>query len=289
VKTNPFSSIYKQCKVEPLSKHPKLLLADIELAGGLCNLRCIMCPVGQNQIMRQKGFMDFTFFEQTILPQLERIGAKGIRFVRWGEPTLHPRFTEFLRLAKRQGFLVHFNTNGMLFDEELARFAITNEIDSIKFSFQGTNENEYERIRRGGRWDTMCKWIKYLSKQRGNGNYPRIEIGTTAAEISDKQRESFRKYFDGVVDTISFGKTRSFGNDADRGNNPKCWEFNKASINWDGTVSFCCADYDNMMLIGDLKVQTLYDIWNGEQAIQYRQMLMSNKHGLLPLCKCCIG
>ena len=68
----------------------------------------------------------------------------------------------------------------------------------------------------------------------------------------------------------------------------KCPEvFGKLSVNWDGLVSACCGDYDNLMIIGDMKKNTLREIWNGSELSKYRQMLVDKKYEELPLCRNC--
>jgi len=236
--------------------------------------------------MRIKGYMNYDFF-CGILPQLHEAGCRAIRFVRWGEPTLHPRFTEFVKATKKAGFLCHVNTNGQLFDEELIWAIIAYKLDSIKFSFQEYDRYGYERIRRGGSFDNLCKWIRHLAEKRGDGKCPFISVDTTSTKESNEGRESFRERFGDHVDAVTFGQTHRIGGSAQRGNQPRCWEFNKTSINWDSTVSFCCSDYDNLMLIGDLRKELLAEIWKGNKAIEYRKMLINKQHDLLPLCISC--
>lgn len=286
---NPFDNLYAKCKSNPLSENPPIYLADIELTNQ-CNLKCQMCPTGLGKLMRPKGFLDFALFKEILWGELKDTKCKGIRFVRWGEPTLHPRFTEFLKESKRAGFLTHFNTNGQLFDEDLVRWILTLETDSIKFSLQGYDKHEYTRIRKGGNFDTVCKWIKYLHDKRGKGRKPYITVDTTVAQRDIEKDRTFIQSFESIADSIGIGETTSFVGDgfARKQRNKTCYEFSKISVNWDGTVSFCCADFDNLLLIGDLKTQSLQEIWNGELAVKYRRMIMNGEGKQLPLCKWCL-
>lgn len=59
------------------------------------------------------------------------------------------------------------------------------------------------------------------------------------------------------------------------------------SINWDGTVTAFCGDYDNKMLIGDLKENSLKEIWNSEKADCYRKLLSQKKYDEIELCRYC--
>ena len=286
VRRDPFKSVWAKCKT--LSDFP--YVADIELTN-LCNFHCQMCPVGLNMMMRQKGMLSFDLFQARILPELVE-NKCAIRFVRWGEPLYHPRFSEFVRLVKKHKLLLHINTNGSLCDDEILDF-INVYVDSIKFSFQGLGKEEYERIRIGGKFDKLCGRIKYLSERRGNKHSPFIEIGTTVADVSNTDCEDFKKSFAGVADRVSIGETYTPVSDGlirkqDR-RFDSCPEIGgKISINWDGTVSACCADFNNLLLVGDLRKETIREVWNGEKLGKIREMIRDGQAGLLPLCKYCL-
>lgn len=72
-----------------------------------------MCPVGTKNMKRHQGMMNSETFER-VCQQIEKNDIKGVRLIRWGEPTIHPYFLEYLkRLKQIEGLLVHFNTNGI--------------------------------------------------------------------------------------------------------------------------------------------------------------------------------
>lgn len=99
---NPFFDIYKQCngltnleKYKLLGSNKKLtpIYLDVELTN-CCNIRCNMCPVGAGVMQRKKGFMNDDVFYR-IVEDIKRYHIQGVRFIRWGEPMLHPQFLEW--------------------------------------------------------------------------------------------------------------------------------------------------------------------------------------------------
>ena len=51
---------------------------------------------------------------------------------------------------------------------------------------------------------------------------------------------------------------------------PECPEvFNKLSINWDGTLTACCTDSDNKMLLGNIKESSVTEIWKSDKLDEY--------------------
>jgi len=156
---NPFEFAYDLCNstTEPLTL-PYLL--DIELTN-TCNLSCDKCPTGMGTCKRPKGFMSGNVFHK-ILSE----ATAAIRFVRWGEPTLHPRLYDWISEAKGKGLLTHINTNGILLDVEEV---LDCGLDSIKFSLHGRNVSEkvnslYERTPRPYITVTNYEIMRDLSK-----------------------------------------------------------------------------------------------------------------------------
>lgn len=287
---NPFSKIYSACnsgtnidKYANLIDFPRLI--DVELTN-TCNLRCIMCPTGRNVSIRPQGFMSHGTFEK-ILRECYRHRCH-IRFVRWGEPLLHPELTRFIGMVKGAGLMCHINTNGMFIDDEFIVKILRLQLDSIKFSFQGVTKEEYEKYRQGAEWERLIINIRNLYLYRLKKRNPYITIGTTVSKSEGKDIERFRKKMQEISDRVEVSRTRNIINPLSTGRTPRCPEmFDKLSINWDGTVTACCSDWNNTLLVGDLKHSTLEGIWNGEAIDHYRKMIVNNRHAELIPCNYC--
>jgi MoaA/NifB/PqqE/SkfB family radical SAM enzyme len=281
-------------------------MLDVELTNA-CNFRCLMCKTGTGDISRKTGFMS----EATFTKLLDDIGSRGtpLRFIRWGEPTLHPHWIQFMERAKLAGCLVHFNTNGSRLDEHALREVLRIGVDSVKFSFQGVDRESYREMRNIDYFDALMEIIARLHTLRGEGSSPFIQIATTVTDEPSARVERFRQLAGGICDYVSVGETlldfidkdAAGLSDSERARlqtlkarqiitkpHPHCPEvFGKLSVNWDGTVSACCNDYDNLMLVGDLADQTLHEIWNSKRLAGYRNVLARMEHHRLPLCRHC--
>jgi len=287
---NPFVPIYKACnsgtpkdKIANLPEFPRLL--DIELTN-CCNFRCRMCPVGQNTMKRVRGFMSGETYSRILAEANEH--KTPLRFIRWGEPLIHPQCFHFARAAKKLGLLVHINTNGLYVDDE-AVADILRYIDSIKFSFQGVNKRQYFQWRKVDFFEELLGIVKTLYRRRGNGTRPFIQIGTTVTEdVSAEQRQEFIERVKGFCDKVEIGRTRDLTRDTNI--LPTCPEmFDKLSVNWDGTVTACCSDYDNELLVGNIWESTLSNIWLFSPALQYLRKTLAegNKDDLPRICQRC--
>lgn len=286
---DPWLPIYKRTrgkmsdKMANLSYFPDYI--DLELTNH-CNFKCSMCPTGRGVCLRKRGFLSSELFSK-LLTECQ-INNCPIRFVRWGESLLHPYCLKFLRAIKSAGLLTHINTNGSLVDNEFISEILKIKLDSIKFSFQGVTKYEYESIRRGGNYDKLLDTIRELYLRRGYRRFPYITVGTTVSDLKNKEIKNWKEELRQIADKVTVAKTRDIINKTEVTNCPDCPEiFNKLSINWDGSVSACCADYDNYMIVGDLKKQSLKEIWVSKEISEYRDMLVNKRHAELPLCRHC--
>jgi radical SAM protein with 4Fe4S-binding SPASM domain len=56
---------------------------------------------------------------------------------------------------------------------------------------------------------------------------------------------------------------------------------------WDGTVSACCADQDHMMVVGNIKDNTIREIWKGKKMNDYRRMILEGRYCEVSICDDC--
>ena len=211
-KPNPLQPIYDECnagnsveKFASLPDFPRLI--DVELTN-TCNFRCLMCPTGNFSQVRSKGFMDEAVFYR-ILEQAAEHGTP-LRFIRWGEPTSHPQFLEFLKATKEAGLLTHVNTNASYLDEEMMDALVELPLDCLKFSFQGVDRDSYMEMRNTDFFEELIEKITLFHKKRGDNPYPFILVSTTTTYETPEMIESFRQRVAPVCDDFNMGKTNRY-------------------------------------------------------------------------------
>ena len=310
-RVNPFQQYYDICnqqkskeKRQHLPPMPRYM--DVELTNR-CNFKCYFCPTGTGQQRRETGFMS----EEVFARLLEGASAYKIplRFIRWGEPTLHRNWLEYLRRAAQAGLTVHLTTNGSLLDEQSIRALLEIPLDSIKFSFQGVDAATYREMRSRDRFEELLGTVELMHRLRGDALLPFMHISTTVTYEGAESIEAFKRRVEPFVDTCHVGRTLLEHIDPDKVRlgeeelaqlkrlqkaetlvkiHPQCHQvFDVLSVNWDGKVSACCRDYDELMIVGHLLEEDLQAIWTGKKLNAYRRILVDMGHDKLPLCRSC--
>jgi radical SAM protein with 4Fe4S-binding SPASM domain len=276
---------------------------DLELTN-FCSMQCVFCPTGSGESKKPRGYFDVKYLDK-LCEEAKELGVTGIRGIRWGEPMLHPKIIDILKTIKRTGLLTHITSNGKHIKQ---KENITKEIlkytDSMIISFQGLDKISYQEMR-GEHWDLVTSNVRLLRQWRDEckENKTFLTLSTTVLNESEDQIQGFKDYWGEIFDSVSVGYTRfehleeetrnKIGKETlDKQHNMptkfKCAEVNaKLSINWDSTISHCCRDTSDRMLVGDLKTQSLKKVWNSVEAQSIRKLLEHERLDLFTQCSGC--
>jgi radical SAM protein with 4Fe4S-binding SPASM domain len=282
---NVFKEIYDKMNSDKNLPPDFPYIIDIELTNK-CNLACSFCS--RQFMKREQGFMDLNTFNK-IINECKKYGT-GIRFIRWGEPFLHPDILKYIKIVKDNKLPLHITTNGLLLDNTILKQLVKLKLDSIIFSMQGIDKEGYEKYRNNKMYDILDKNIKNLARYRSFLSHkPFIAINTTISMKDWNNRSKFIEYWEKYIDNVSVGKTNFSRIDNSIGEYIICKEFwQKLSVDWDGDVSACCSDYDRMVNIGNINKDSLYNLWNCNQILDsYRNLMKNNKQNSLSLCSKC--
>ena len=63
--------------------------------------------------------------------------------------------------------------------------------------------------------------------------------------------------------------------------------FGQIMVLWDGRVSLCCFDGEGDEILGDLKTQTIREVYNAGRALEIRTAHAEGRRGEIPLCRNC--
>jgi len=274
------------------------LYLDVEPTN-FCNMKCNFCT-GQQQGKRSRGYMTYQLFCK-IANQAKDMGVQGIRFLRWGEPLLSPDIFRMISYANSRGLLTHVTTNGKLLTVENATKLIDSGLDSIIISFQGVDAEGYREMRNDKAETIVTNLMNFKNmRDKSNARNPHICVSTTTTNETTAEIRQFEESMSMYCDSVSVGATwfrrlenKELVKDAlprakKLPHHFKCIEvMTKLSIDWDGSVSPCCLDYDQQMKIGDLNTESLIKIWKSDKLKHIQGLLSQSQQDLFVLCSTC--
>lgn len=140
-----------------------------------CNLNCVMC--GRHDADFRKTYFKMDWFHrlESLLCVVEEVTLMG-----WGEPTIHPDFSEMLYRINHHDARIYFCTNGMTL-KHLKDDIFANHVDIIAVSLDAPTAEKNTAIRRGSNFAEIIEGIRALvtEKRTRKVAYPYINFVTT--------------------------------------------------------------------------------------------------------------
>lgn len=264
---------------------PIPLNIDIELSS-ICNLKCPFCYMANPKYKRpQNRFFPIQLLD-TLLYQMSEIGIPAVKFNWIGEPMLYPYTTSSFYNAYKLGFYdILVNTNGNYHDCKNSGLTFTTK---VKFSLDSMSPITYEIMRPRGNLAMVLANIEDLIK-RGHKNICLARVIT-----KDNKDEGFKgqvRFSFGdevkVSEHYVFDRNPTYDNHIDFPKNLKrkyCeYPSQRLVIDADGDIFPCCVDAFKEMKLGNIKENTLLEVWQSDKLAEIRWRL---KHGGLPSVAC---
>ena len=286
---NDFQKIYDNEDFQKPVQKDYPYIVDIELTNN-CNLKCMFC-LGARASSRKRGFIKEGLFKKVVDDCAEN--KIPVRFIRWGEPFLHPDIIKFCKYVKKAGLPLHITNNGLMIKEKQMKELVKLEVDSLIFSMQGATKEQYAAMRDTDRYDDFIANVKKMVEIRGKAKKPFIRITSTMMRDTEEEIAAFKRFWEKIVDDVGIGKTIPFWNPAvvtkilQKKYTP-CKEVHRLmGVDWDGKATACCGDHDNLLTIGNIKRSSIKSLWNNERINAIRTILDNKGHRALTKCSTC--
>jgi len=280
-----------------------------------CNFACEFCPTAIPSERARTGFqrldMEPDLFKRAI-DELAAFPNTGQPFKAYyngmGESCIHPQFVELIRYAvDNGGFSAHIiRTNGSFLEPEFNRQILEAGITEVNISIEAVNEEGYKRVtKREGMFEKIVAGVTDLHNRRKAGQ-TRIYTKIIPLNTPDTDETEFRRIFEPISDMIDIELPMQWNNgmeyDTTRGlktpeltvnNDPitpniTCpYIFYTLMINVVGVVHLCCFDWATMVNVGDMRENTLLEIWNGDKIKDFWRMHLRGERHLNPACRDC--
>lgn len=293
-------------KVAPLSA-PYVLLVD---PVNVCNFKCKFCPTGNQELIRAtgryQGMLDFKLFTK-IVDDLKEFNEpiRVLRLYKEGEPLLNPDFADMVKYARDSKLVrkIDTTTNGVLLNPTLNRKLISAGLGQINISVNGVSaEQIYYYTRTKIDFDQYVANIRDLYQNRGNCE---VSIKAIKENLNEEERKRFFDVFGDISNRVAlenlspawpdFKFDESIKMEFVSGNYGQeiverkvCpYIFYIMVVNSSGKASTCVGDWPNKLIVGDLKTQTVKEVWQGLLLNQHRIAHLKGKRSDNAFCRVC--
>lgn len=262
-----------------------------------CQLRCVGCP---NSTLQDKIQLCEVETFDTCLRNLDVEKVYKLRLYNYGEPLLHPKLDEILKIISRQSFKVRdveITTNGQYWNEELFRRVFSlNIVTQFYVSCDGncTAEN-YELLRPPAKWIKLMKFLKNMKRLRDEV-CPDMFLGTRTICTDKKEKSKWKELLKPLGYKPEF---RPWGTRADSTERPwgkvkipkgVCRYLTEAKglrlyVDYDGTVVPCCV-HPRAGVLGNLTYNRYSEILKSDVRKDFMRTMKKDR-SLVAACKGC--
>jgi len=264
-----------------------------------CNLKCKICPRTKGNTLI--GYMNFELFKK-IIDEANNYGPRTFSLHLFGEPLLAPNFSKMVRYIKKvnKNNTIILTTNGTMLNRKIIQAIVKAPVDKIAISFTSATKNNYEKITSLDKLETVEKNVLDLIefKKLKKAAKPHIYVRMILNKNNKNEKKLFKDKwknqplivevrpahnYGGYTPEVSFRK-----NVVKKIKRYPCYHlWLSPAIHWNGDVSICCDDWGRKALLGNVKNQTMHQIWNSEKIKQYRQYHLKGLYEKVPLCEKC--
>jgi radical SAM protein with 4Fe4S-binding SPASM domain len=219
-----------------------------------------------------------------------------------------------VRTASDQRIFTSTSTNAHFLDDDTCQAVMESGLDRMLISIDGTDQETYEQYRKGGRLDKVLAGTEAMVRARRDSQLrgPELVFQFLVVKPNEHQIEDIKALGKKMgIDRVALKTAQIY--DFEHGNelipsqhkysrykrvadgrysikNPlddQCWKmWHSCVITWDGQVVPCCFDKDAHHRMGDLKNQSLSEIWYSEAYESFRKNILSSR-STIEMCRNC--
>ncbi|HUV16230.1 MAG TPA: radical SAM protein [Pelolinea sp.] len=290
----------KASRLELETNYP--LQLDFELNAS-CNLRCPMCPLSAetNVGKGKETWFKFDDFKR-ILDQGVQHGLKAIKLNYINEPLIRKDIPRFISYAREAGIVdIYLSTNGLLLTDEFIKDLIEAGLTRIQVSIDACTADIYDKVRPGGNFSKVVENVEHLARIRDElGSItPLIRVNFVRTERNEHELKCFIDFWIDKVDMIgiqemikppvSSTEIKSKTTHDKRKEGFRCsFPFKQIVINNEGDILPCCTFYGEQLKMGNIRDDTIIDVWNSKKMKTLRKLHKDGKYYENEVCRKCV-
>ena len=214
-----------------------------------------------------------------------------------GEPLMHPGIFDMIRITRDAGIRTGMSTNATLLDSRRADQLLDSGLDYLILAFDGATKEAYEKYRAGATFEgTRENILAFLEKKQARRSRVHVVLQMVLLKDNVSETAGYRKLWSiPGVDEIRFKRdeiridgSRIPGEEFKRQRQNPChllWR-GPMYVRYDGLAHPCCYMYAEPA-VGDLKTQTVMEIWNSGSMVKLREAHLEGDLHEYPICQSC--
>jgi radical SAM protein with 4Fe4S-binding SPASM domain len=259
-----------------------------------CNLSCPMC-------LRQRVYFPARDMEFSVFRKIIDEGKDFLEFAvpyGAGEPLLNPEIFDMIAYCTKLDIPTGISTNATVLSEESSRRLIEAGLDSITLAFDSSRREVFETYRNGADFDRVRNNIlTFLRVKKAMKSRIFCIVQMVALKENRKDvRELIRMWKLEGIDGVRIKKDEVHNEGSaipgDNSTRPPrrypCYQLWRGPmyIHYDGTTFPCCYTYPEEA-VGNIKRNTLEQIWNSEKIVRMREAHVRGDLRDYPVCRNC--
>ncbi len=259
-----------------------------------CNLYCPMCPRETHK--QPKEDMTDEIFERLV--QEARGTGEHMMLIGLGEPFMDRKIFDRIEYCERHGIATLLSTNGTFLDEKTAARLLDSPLAHITLSFDGASKETFEHYRKGARFEKVRdNFVRFARMKHARRSRLQVVVQMVRMPGNAHEAGEFRRFWSAIegVDQVRVKEDETnlvqpeAAHAGARGRRCHYLWRGAMYIKHDGRVYPCCQSY---MLdgapVGDLRRQSLPEIFNSEAMRELRRLHASGRAGEVDMCaRCC--
>ena len=259
-----------------------------------CNIYCPMCPRETHK--QPKEDMSDQVFQRLV--EGASTTAEHMMLIGLGEPLLDPKIFDRVTYCEQHGVSTLLSTNGTLLDEKMAEKLLATPLTHITLSFDGASKETFETYRKGAKFEKVREnFVRFAKMKQARGSKLQIVLQMVRMPGNAHEVDDFRRFWNAVegVDQIRVKEDETNlvqpeGHRLAAGGRPCHYLWRGALyVKHDGRVFPCCQSYNlDGAPVGDLRTQSLSEIFNSEEMQGLRKLHRAGRAGEIDMCaRCC--
>lgn len=265
----------------------------------ICNAKCVMCP---HIIMeRREGVMNDETFNAAI-KNIKDAKINPLVFILngFGEPLTDKKIINRIERVKEEfhDAKIKMYSNFNLANEDFIKALLESGLDELNISFNGFNKNSYEKTM-GINYEKTLSNLKILLKLKKERNSAlKVRLSMALVSYNEDDIAEFIKEWSKQADSVSVNRTHTYGGQVkdvsgkykinfEKEVYPCKYLWNTVVIGVTGDVFLCCLDYNGKYTFGNIRNDSVLNIFYSKNFEKIRALHYSRKLKNLEICKNC--